>query len=363
MRAIQVFTDCEGPLALNDNAFELCREFLKPHGERFFRQVSRFDDYQADIARREGYKAGDTLKLILPFLKAHGVDNTTLREFSAQTLRVVPGAQKVFRFLAGQGFTLHMISTSYRQFAEAAAQRLGFRQDAIFCTEVDLDRYPLSAEEAAELRRLKEAIVGAPKIELPAKAKAFGDLPKKSQEGLALLETIFFEQIPQLAIGILYQEVNPLGGPEKHRVIRESLNRLDAGWQETIYVGDSITDVEALKATAKGGGLAVSFNGNRYAVQAAGFTVIADNAWPLALLAVVFRLWGREGVMEMATPGRAAHSRILALPAATVAPIMNGLAGRNFSLYPSQTADRKEVIKQSQAMRQQLRGQAAGELG
>ena len=36
MLQIQLDIDCEGPLALNDNAFELCREFIKPHGDRCF---------------------------------------------------------------------------------------------------------------------------------------------------------------------------------------------------------------------------------------------------------------------------------------------------------------------------------------
>ena len=51
MLQIQLYTDCEGPLALNDNAFELCREFLQPHGDPFFTQVSRYDDYLADLQK------------------------------------------------------------------------------------------------------------------------------------------------------------------------------------------------------------------------------------------------------------------------------------------------------------------------
>ena len=71
MLQIQLNTDCEGPLALNDNAFELCREFMKPHGYRFFTQVSRYGNFLANIAQKPEYQAGDTLKLILPFLQAH----------------------------------------------------------------------------------------------------------------------------------------------------------------------------------------------------------------------------------------------------------------------------------------------------
>ncbi len=73
MLQIQLVTGCEGPLALNDIAFELCREFLPPWGDRFFTQLRRYGDYLAEIAKPPEYQAGDLLKLIGPFLKARGL--------------------------------------------------------------------------------------------------------------------------------------------------------------------------------------------------------------------------------------------------------------------------------------------------
>ena len=64
--------DCEGPITLNDNAFEICAHFL-PRGEQFFSLVSRYDDYCADVLRRRGYRPGTTLAFIVPFLKAHNL--------------------------------------------------------------------------------------------------------------------------------------------------------------------------------------------------------------------------------------------------------------------------------------------------
>ncbi|MFQ6074292.1 MAG: hypothetical protein ACE5KC_03635, partial [Candidatus Bathyarchaeia archaeon] len=63
-------SDCEGPISKNDNAFELATHFI-PEGDSFFTLISRYDDILADIVKKPGYKAGDTLKLILPFLKAY----------------------------------------------------------------------------------------------------------------------------------------------------------------------------------------------------------------------------------------------------------------------------------------------------
>ena len=59
-------SDCEGPISKNDNAYELSAHFI-PNGGKLFANISRYDDVLADILRRQGYSAGNTLRLILPF--------------------------------------------------------------------------------------------------------------------------------------------------------------------------------------------------------------------------------------------------------------------------------------------------------
>lgn len=363
MRAIQLDTDCEGPLALNDNAFELCRDFIKPDGDKFFKQVSRYDDYLADILKKPGYQAGTTLKLILPFLKAHGLTNARILDYSAENILLMPGAAEAYRFLHGLKFPIFAVSTSYRQFAEAACARLGFDAAHLFCTELDLDRYPLSPAEAEELRRLHGEIVAAADIELPADASALTDLPGPVQEAMATLDLIFDQKIPAMEIGVIFQEVQPVGGPDKARALEESLKKTGIKMADTIYVGDSITDVQAFEAVRAGGGLSISFNGNRYAVNAAEVIVVADTAWPIALLASIFRLWGKEGVMEVAAPDNPNKSRYLVLPEPEIEPIMMGLQGSVFNLYPDYHPERDRVAQESAEMRAQLRGAAIAALG
>ena len=85
--------DCEGPITKNDNAMELAEHFI-PQGGHFFSVISRYDDFLADIAKRQGYRAGNTLKLILPFLKAYGATNRRIKEYSARNLLLVAGADQ-----------------------------------------------------------------------------------------------------------------------------------------------------------------------------------------------------------------------------------------------------------------------------
>jgi energy-converting hydrogenase A subunit R len=361
MPNVQLDTDCEGPLALNDNAFELCREFIKPQGDRFFQQLSRYNDYLVEAAKRPGYKSGDILKFILPFLKAHGLTDAQIAAYSRQNVTLVPGAEGAFKFLHSRDFPIFEISTSYRPFAEAVGLRLGFKKERIFATALDLDRYSLSAAEAEELKRLQGEIVAAPAIELPLEADATDLAPVA--ETIAVLDRIFLERLPAMEIGALLQEVNPIGGPEKAKAVTDSLAITKLSMADMVYVGDSLTDVQAFEAVRAGGGLAISFNGNRYAVNAAEVVVVADSAWPIAMLIAIFQLWGKEGVLEVACPETRDKSRSLVLPEAVIEPIARGLEGHIFNLYDQSAENLDKVVEESQAMRAKLRGEAIATLG
>jgi len=164
-------------------------------------------------------------------------------------------------------------------------------------------------------------------------------------------------------IGVIYREVNPVGGAEKARALSESLKKTGLSLADAIYVGDSITDLEAFEAVRAGGGLGISFNGNRYAVKAAEIIVVADTAWPVALLTAVFQEWGKEGVLELAAPEGPKKSRTLVVPEAVIEPLARGLAGRQFNLYGARHPRLEQVAQESAAMRARLRGAAVAALG
>ena len=363
MPNVQLDIDCEGPLALNDNAFELCREFIQPQGDRFFQQVNRYNNYLVEVAKRPGYKAGDTLKLILPFLKAQGLTNAQIEAYSRKNITLLPGAEGAFKFLHSRDFPIFEISTSYRPFAEAVGLRLGFKKERIFSTALDLDRYSLSAAEAEELKRLQGEIVAAPAIELLPDADAAADLPAPVAEAIAVMDRIFGERLPRIPIGALLQEVNPMGGPEKAKAVTDSLAPTKLAMADMVYVGNSLTDVPAFEAVRAGGGLAISFNGNRAAVNAAEVIVVADSAWPIAMLIAILQLWGKEGVLEVACPETRDKSRCLVLPEAVIEPIARGLEGHLFNLYDQSAENLDQVVEESQAMRAKLRGEAVAALG
>jgi len=360
---IQLNTDCEGPCCLNDNAFELCKDFLKPNGDRFFRQISRYDDYMAEMFKKQGYKAGDTLKLILPFLKAYDLTNKKILDYSIETVRLVSGVEETYRFLRSLKFPIFEISTSYSQFALAVGAKLGIDKDHIFSTELDLDRYKITTAEVNALKKLKSEIIGLPEIELPETVQTFNDLNQKTKNTITRLDQIFWKIIPRMKIGIMYQEINPIGGSEKVRAMHQSLIQTGLPLSNVIYIGDSITDVQAFKEVRAGGGLAVSFNGNCHAVKNAEFIVIANSAWPIVVISTVFILRGKAGVLELAHQGLPPALDTLGLPLEWTNVISAGLEGRQTEIYLAGAEKHNEIVAKSFEMCSNLRGKAIAALG
>ncbi len=358
MLPMQLITACDGLLALNDIAFELCREFVRPHGDRLFVQVSRYEEYLQEIAKPPEFQPRAALRLILPFLKAHGLTEAQLRDFCGQNLKLLTGAPEAYKFLHRFGFPSFAFVTGYRQLAEALGQRLGFKAEQIVATDLDLDRFALPPAEAEELGHLEAEIIAAPAIELPVGAGSLADLPGPSQQAVAALDRIFGQRLPGMAIGALCREVEPLAGAAKAQALSDSLAQTGLKLTDVIYLGSDASDVQAFAAVRAGGGLAVSYNGNREAVAAAEVVVVSDCAWPIGMLAAIFRLWGKEGILEVAAPETRAKSRALVLPEEMIEPIAVGLQGHLFNIYLGQNPNLEQVIQESEAMRARLRGEA-----
>ncbi len=290
-------SDCEGPITKNDNAAELAEAFV-PSGDRFFKTISLYDDYLAEVVRRPGYKAGDTLRLILPFFKAFGLDNRTMIKFSRRNIDVIPQAQYMLREVLGL-MPAYIVSTSYVHYIRAVCETIEFPVGNTFSTELDLDAYALDEAEKKELQSLHTEILGLPEFTIPAGASSAEALRDDDRRTLLELDRIFWEVLPQMQIGKIIEEVNPIGGREKARAIQEIVVIEEVDLADVFYVGDSITDVEAFRMVKNAGGIALSFNGNDWAVKEASFAVTAQNALPIGWLAELFLSQGHMGFEDL----------------------------------------------------------------
>lgn len=360
MRKIFV-SDCEGPISKNDNAYELASHFI-PNGNRLFTVMSRYDDALADVVKRSGYEAGDTLKLILPFLKAYTVTDQKMLDFSSRNLVLISGAKDMLQHVKSIADAF-IVSTSYEHYVKALCKVTAFPYGNTYCTKVNLDKYAITENEMARLRELAKEISKMPIIEIPSKAGSVKDLLKRDQDAVARLDTLFWDEIAGMGIGRLYLEVNPVGGSEKARAIRDVVRRVRSALADVMYVGDSITDEAALRLVKENGGLAVSFNGNRYAVENSEVAIMSPNSLVTVVIAEVFCRFGKQQALELVEN----WSR----EALTESGIDKALLGNALKIFSRRlpkvkivtSENMQTLVKASSGFRRKVRGEAIGGLG
>jgi energy-converting hydrogenase A subunit R len=316
----------------------------------------------ADVVKKPGYNAGDTLKLILPFLKAYGVTDERLKEFSAENLILIAGSRETLKHVRSLSDAF-VVSTSYEHYIKALCHELGFPFENTYCTRISLDKYVLSDRESSQLRELATEIGLMPMITIPSTAKSLEDFPEQDRETVMQLDSIFWEKISRMGAGIVFRVVKPIGGRQKAEAVKDAAERSHVQMSDVLYVGDSITDVEAFKLVRESGGLTVSFNGNEYAVRNAEVAVLSENNVVTGVIAELWCKLGKRETLEVLKKWSPA--------ALKQSPLSKSVLERLFTLYPAKlpkvqivTPENMEtLIRESSEFRKKVRGEAVGRLG
>ena len=260
-------TDCEGPLTLNDNAYELSAKFIED-GSELFKILSLYDDYLVDIVKKENYKAGNTLKLILPFFVVENLKNRDFVEFSKNNIYAVSDSKFLLSYLK-EAMNTYIVSTSYGQYIEAVSNYMQVPFENTFYTKVDVDSLVLSDEEISKIKEFKDMIL-------------------KNPEDYELFDDIFFKQITKMQIYEKIKEIDVVGGEGKKSAIEKIIKRDGIDVNQMLYIGDSITDVEPLEFAKNNDGISISFNGNEYPLNAAEIAIVSKSAIATAVVANVY---------------------------------------------------------------------------
>jgi energy-converting hydrogenase A subunit R len=354
-------SDCEGPISKNDNAFELVANFI-PNGDSLFTNISKYDDVLADVLGKPGYSAGSTLKLILPFLKAYGITDAQMEEFSAKNILLIANSQTTLHYVQ-EIADAFIVSTSYEHYIKALCKAVDFPYKNTYCTKVSLDKIAITAQEKDRLKEIAQEIAQMRLIDIPPKARTLEDFSHTDQAVIQRLDEIFWSEIPKMSAGKFLTDVVTVGGEQKAEAVRDAAKRLGVRLADVLYVGDSITDVEVFKLVRNSGGLAVSFNGNSYAVRNAEVAVFSESNLVIALLADLFcRLgkdqslkvvlfWCRAAVEESGVNSAFLKQLYTAYPG--VLPIVEIVTAQNM----------EALVRESSGFRKKVRGMAIGRLG
>jgi len=354
-------SDCEGPISRNDNAFEITAHFV-PNGDKLFTVISKYDDVLADVLKKQGYSAGSTLKLILPFLKAYGVTDGQIGEFSAENLLLIANSKSTLEHVRVMA-SAFIVSTSYEHYIEALCEALDFPYANTYCTRLSIDKYSVNSKEKGRLREIADEIVQTPLIYIPRGAKAIGDFSAMDQEVIAQLDRIFWSEIPKMSIGRVFSEVKTVGGSQKAEAIEDAVAKLHANLSDVMYVGDSITDVEAFKLVKENGGLTVSFNGNGYAVENSEIAVLSESSIVTAVIASLFFKKGKRNTLRLCENWNSRSLKRTGI----VEPLLEQYLSVYSSVLPKVqivTAQNMDtLVKESSKFRKEVRGEAVGRLG
>ncbi|NLE04722.1 MAG: HAD hydrolase family protein, partial [Crenarchaeota archaeon] len=308
------------------------------------------------------YSAGGTLKLILPFFKAFDVTDKQMQEFSEQNIILIADTKDTLRQILDLT-EAYIISTSYEHYIQALCKAISFPFQNTYCTRLQLDKYTLKEQEKTKLKEIAKEIASMPMINIPTNAKSLSDFSEKDQETINRLNQIFWTEIPSMSCGMIFSEINTIGGPQKAEAIKDIISKLNVPLSNVIYVGDSITDVEAFQLVKQNDGLAISFNGNSYAVKNAKIAVISENSIVTAIMADVFINHGKEAVYQIIQDwNRKALKRSIINPF---------LIGQLFALYTRGlpkvqilNAENMDLVaKESNEFRRKVRGHIIGRLG
>jgi energy-converting hydrogenase A subunit R len=354
-------SDCEGPISKNDNAYEVTAHFV-PDGDKLFANISNYDDVLADVLRKAGYNAGDTLKLILPFLKAYGVTDKLMRDFSAENLLLIANSRDTLEHVRSVAAAF-IVSTSYEHYIKALCEALDFPFENTFCTRLSLDDYVLAEKEKSRLKELAMEIAQTPMITIPLAAKSLEDFSNQDQETLQRFDEIFWDEISHMDVGEIFSEVTPVGGRQKAEAIKEAVERSHGQLEDVMYVGDSITDVEAFKLVRANHGLAVSFNGNQYAVRNAEVAVLSSNSVVTAVIADLFSKLGKQKTLQVLEEWSGEALRRNALNPRLLKRLIE-LCPTALPKVQIVTAKNMEtLVRESSEFRKKVRGEAIGKLG
>lgn len=338
-------TDCEGPLTLNDNAFELSDYFIE-NGDKLFKILSLYDDYLADVVKKPNYKSGNTLKLILPFFMAENLKNEDLISFSQNNISLVNDSKFLINYLK-ESMNTYIVSTSYGQYIEAVANYMDLPFENTYYTKVNID---IDFEDTEKIKEYKKLILANP-------------------DDYELFNKIFFEEMVELSFYDKIKDVEVIGGLGKKLAIDDIIARDNIDVNEIFYIGDSITDVEPLNFARENNGISISFNGNEYPLKVAEIAIVSPSAVATAVIANIYSNYDKNTVLEFIKEYNSSRdfkelfnkfgidenikNRFFILFEKGNYPIIKIITDENFD----------EILKESSKMRNEIRGLDIGNLG
>lgn len=366
-----IISDWEGPWVVADHAFEVIRRGI-PDGEKLFSVISEYDDYLAYIKRKPNYQPGDTLALIVPFLLAYNLSNRFLLNVAMQNANFISGALDAIKILEKKGYSLKIISTSYCHYVHYTTALAGISKTNVKCTVLDIDKYASMITEADKkfVREKAKKFSRCPKLGISATTK-MDSLSANTLKIIQELDAFFWEELPGTSFNEVLNEVKPLGGYRKYQALLDFLKEESKELSECITIGDSITDWVMLKNTKDSGGIAISFNGNEYAIRNSNVALISETCLITPIIVDLFFNKGLSGIEKLTSNWTYENVKKAVesgwIDSSLFNFLVQSLKGKLEREFPLaiwiKDQNLENIIERSLEMRKKVRGATVGSLG
>ncbi len=236
----------------------------------FFTMISNYDDYIIDVPGVKEklnipeYQPGDTLRLMAPLYTSCFTDEELL-SLAKSNLGLLPGCREIMKILQ-KDWDIFVISTSYTHFAYTVTTALKIPQDHVYCTNLNIQ----------QLKKGLSNIEDAVNVLIREIFKKYLTNDKDLNSVIEDLNEFFWSGPKSDYIRIMNQVI-VRGGRRKELAVEEISKRTGILISEMISLGDSITDINMLQRVSDEGGIAVSFNGNRFSIERANVALTTTN--------------------------------------------------------------------------------------
>ncbi len=290
-------TNLSGFVLKNNTLRDVCARFIR-NGAHFYDVVRRYDELTAYVLGREDATAGNTVKWVVPFLKANGATDHLVRTCYDETMQMMPGSEDALRYIS-RTLPTSISSSIYGHGWMCVDERVNAPLCDVFCSDMDLDHMQFGRTEARKVREMCSEITA---LRVP-KVKYELNVPMEVHEDdvkiIRTMDDILQDRIPETQAMGLLESVNPVTSHRKAYHLLDIRKESGIDLDCTMYVGGEDTDYQCLDLVKDGGGVAVSFNGSEFAVRGSNIAVMSKDSTVCAVLNALFYDRGIEALLDL----------------------------------------------------------------
>ncbi|MCK9322456.1 MAG: hypothetical protein RBR05_02245 [Candidatus Methanomethylophilaceae archaeon] len=293
----QLICSCQGFLQMNNSSKGLCERFIK-NGDKFYDIISRYDDIIAYVLNRDEGRSGNTARFIAPFLKAFGATDYGMYQYCKESLRIMPEAKRVMKYLTNTLPTF-ISTSSYEHNVMALCDTLDISINIVDRATVSMDSYDISRSEGRLIREMANQVTN---LKLPRHEYELNVPMTLEADEIHMIEVcdeIFHNKIKDLEINELMRNMKVVGANEKAYSLLDIRKRTMIDLDGTAYIGGAMMDYQSMDLVRDGGGLSMAFNGSEFAVHGCNIAVLSRDCTVAAVLVQEFYNEGIEAVYEL----------------------------------------------------------------